>query len=169
MCFLNLRNFKGYGWNHKLVYRIYCELELNLPIKPRKRDKPDALAEQDASNHNCSIDYMVDLLADGRSICTLKVQDNFERKGLGIEVELFLPTEGMSIHIQYIQPGKPQQNAYVERYNRTVLHEWLDQNIFETIEEAQDQATDWLWTYNNDRPNMAIDGITPAMKLKMAV
>ena len=68
----------------------------------------------------------------------------------------------------YIDPGKPQQNAYIERYNRTVRHEWLDQNILETIEEAQDQATKWLWTYNNDRPNMAIGGITPAMKLKMA-
>jgi hypothetical protein len=43
-----------------------------------------------------------------------------------------------------------------------------DQNIFETIEEAQNQATEWLWTYNNDRPNMGIGGITPAMKLKMA-
>ena len=53
------------------------------------------------------------------------------------------------------------------RYNRTVRHEWLDQNIFETIEEAQDQATKWLWTYNNDRPNMAIGGITPAQKLNM--
>ena len=76
--------------------------------------------------------------------------------------------ETRGIHIEYIQPGKPQQNAYIERYNRTVRHEWLDQNIFETIEEAQDQATKWLWTYNNDRPNMAIGGITPATKLKMA-
>jgi len=33
---------------------------------------------------------------------------------------------------------------------------------------AQDFATQWLWTYNNDRPNMGIGGITPAMKLKMA-
>jgi putative transposase len=33
---------------------------------------------------------------------------------------------------------------------------------------AIDQATQWLWTYNNDRPNMGIGGITPAMKLKMA-
>ena len=71
------------------------------------------------------------------------------------------------IEIEYNQPRKPQQNAYIERYNRTVRNEWLDQNIFETIEEAQDQATKWLWSYNNDWPNMAIDGITPAMKLKM--
>ena len=76
--------------------------------------------------------------------------------------------ETRGIHIQYIQTGKPQQNAYIERYKRTVRHEWLDQNIFETIEEAQEQATKWLWTYNNDRPNMAICGITPTMKLKMA-
>ena len=39
-------------------------------------------------------------------------------------------------------------------------------NTFETIEEAQDQATQWLWTYNNERPNTGIGGITPAMKLK---
>jgi len=48
------------------------------------------------------------------------------------------------------------------------MGEWLSQYIFETIEEAQDQATEWLWTYNNERPNMGIGGITPAMKLKTA-
>lgn len=76
--------------------------------------------------------------------------------------------ENLGIHIEHIQPEKPQQNAYIEHYNRTVRHEWLDQNIFKIIQEAQQQATKWLWTYNNDRPNMAIDAITPAMKLKLA-
>ncbi len=37
LCFLYLRNVKGFGWNHKRVYRIYRALELNLRIKPRKR------------------------------------------------------------------------------------------------------------------------------------
>ncbi len=50
--------------------------------------------------------------------------------------------EKQGVRLEYIQPGKPQQNAYIERYNRTVRGEWLSQYIFETIEEAQDQATD---------------------------
>ncbi len=40
--------------------------------------------------------------------------------------------------------------------------------LIETIEEAQRHARQWLWTYNNERPNMGIGGITPAQKLKMA-
>ena len=76
--------------------------------------------------------------------------------------------ERRGIMLSYIQPGKPQQNAYVERYNRTVRQEWLGQHIFESIEEAQDTATEWLWTYNTDRPNMGIGGLTPAQKLKLA-
>ena len=44
----------------------------------------------------------------------------------------------------------------------------ISQMIIESIEEAQEFATQWLWTYNNERPNMGIGGITPAQKLKMA-
>ena len=89
--------------------------------------------------------------------------------------------EKRNVRLEYIQRGKPQQNAYIERYNRTVRpshrnlvatagqwDEWLGQNLFEAIEEAQHQATEWLWAYNNERPNMGIGGMTPAMKLKTA-
>jgi putative transposase len=205
LCFLYLRNMKGFAWNHKRVYRIYRELELNLRIKPRKRlkrDKPDALAVPDFPNQTWSMDFMADQLADGRSFRTLNVLDDFNREGLGIEADFSLPAARVvrvldqiiewrgrpaairvdngpeyvsgtlatwaatrGIALQFIQPGKPQQNAYVERYNRTVRTEWLSQFVFETIEEVQEQATQWLWTYNNERPNMAIGGVTPAMKL----
>ena len=76
--------------------------------------------------------------------------------------------EKSGIVLTYIQPGKPQQNAYLERYNRTVRQEWLRLYLFETIEEAQQIATEWLWTYNHERPNMGIGGITPAQKLQLA-
>ncbi len=72
------------------------------------------------------------------------------------------------ITLIYIQPGKPTQNAYIERFNRTARHEWLDMHIFNSIEHAQLLATRWLWTYNNERPHSAIDGITPIMKLNAA-
>ena len=72
------------------------------------------------------------------------------------------------IRLLYIQPGKPTQNAYVERWNRTVRNEWLDAHLFESIEHAQQTATEWLWRYNNERPNMGNGGITPNQKLMLA-
>jgi len=54
--------------------------------------------------------------------------------------------EKRNVRLEYIQHSKPQHNAYVERYNRTVRSEWLGQYIFEAIEEAQDQATQWFRT-----------------------
>ena len=77
--------------------------------------------------------------------------------------------EQRGIRIDFIQPGQPQQNAYVERYNRTVRYDWLAHHLFETLDEIQDFATRWLWTYNHDRPNMALGGITPKQKLTLAV
>jgi putative transposase len=68
------------------------------------------------------------------------------------------------ITLLFIQPGNPQQNAYIERYNRTVRYDWLHQNLFDSIAEVQEQATKWLWSYNNTRPNMGIGGIPPKFK-----
>ena len=59
--------------------RIYCELELNLRIKPKKRlkrDKPEPLAVPEAPNDTWSMDFMADQLADDRSIRTLNVLDH---------------------------------------------------------------------------------------------
>jgi len=206
LCYLYLRNVKGYGYNHKRVYRIYRELELNLRIKPRrrlKRDKPDVLAVPRQINIMWSMDFMHDALADGSSFRTFNVLDDYNREGLGIEVDKSLPAlrviraldriiewrgkpraircdngpeylsdllvswaKDNNILLQYIQPGKPQQNAYVERYNRTVRHEWLDQHLFDSIDYARETATEWLWRYNNERPNMANEGFTPVQEIR---
>lgn len=208
LCFFYLRNVKHFGWNHKRVYRIYRELELNLRIKPRrriKRDKPDALSVPAAINQVWSMDFMSDSLSDGRTLRTFNVLDDYNREGLGIEVDLSLPScrvirsleqiiewrgkpaalrmdngpENIAqvlvdwankhqITLMYIQPGKPTQNAYVERYNRTVRHEWLDMHLFESVEQAQLLATQWLWMYNNERPHTAIGGVPPRHLLMAA-
>jgi putative transposase len=85
-CFL--RNTKGFKWNHKRVYRIYRELELNLGIKPRsriKRDKSDALAVPAEINQVWSMDFMSDSLKDGRSIRTFNVLDDCNRESLAMD------------------------------------------------------------------------------------
>ena len=90
---------------------------------------------------------------NGSEMCSAEFQAWAEKRG---------------IRLMFTQPGKPTQNAYGERFNRTVRHEWLDEHLFESIDHAQRTATDWLWRYNNERPNMAIGGITPNQKLALA-
>ena len=208
LCYLYLRNVKGFKWNHKRVYRIYKELELNLRIKPRKRlnrEKPEPLAVPNSINEVWSMDFMHDQLSDGRSFRILNVIDDYNREALGIEIDFSLPSERViralkqiiewrgrplaircdngpenisgaiqnwaqqtGIAFQYIQPGKPQQNAYIERFNRTVRYEWLSQYYWKDLDEVRDHATQWLWSYNYERPNMALGGITPKQRLAMA-
>jgi len=76
-----------------------------------------------------------------------------------ISVELVNWAEKRGIDLIHIQPGKPTRNALVERFNRTVRHEWLDLVNFKSVQQAQFLATQWLWTYNNERPNSAIGGV----------
>lgn len=201
LCFFYLRNEKRFPWNHKRVYRIYRELELNLRIKPRrriKREKPDALSVPPRANQVWSMDFMSDSLSDGRSLRTFNVIDDYNRECLAIDVDLSMPSQRVTraldqviewrgkpaaircdngpeyvsqtmiswankhrITLLYIQPGKPTQNAYIERFNRTARHEWLDMHHFESIEQAQQLATEWQWLYNNERPNTAIGGVPP--------
>jgi transposase InsO family protein len=85
---------------------------------------------------------------------------------VGLKSIIFTSRPRIRLAAASIQPGKPQQNAHIERYNRTVRHEWLGQYLFRTIEEVKDTATEWLWTYNHERPNMALGGIMPAQKLR---
>ena len=73
--------------------------------------------------------------------------------------------EDRGIRLDFIQPGNPQQNAYVERYKGTVRYDCLAHCLFDSIKDVQNHVTSWLWTYNNERPNMGLGGITPNQKL----
>ncbi len=208
LCFLYLRNVKGFSWNHKRVYRIYRELELNLRIKPKRRihrDYPGELDVPIAPNQVWSMDFMSDQLGSGKTFRTFNVMDAYNREGLGIEGDISLPSvrviraleriiewpgkpaalrcdngpeyisqtlvdwaSEQRITLLYIQPGKPTQNAYIERFNRTVRHEWLDMHQFSSIAHAQLLATQWLWQYNNERPHTAIGGVPPRRLMNAA-
>jgi putative transposase len=51
--------------------------------------------------------------------------------------------------VQYIQPGKPNQNAYVERFNRTFREEVLDQHLFARIDHVREVAWWWMLEYTS--------------------
>ena len=94
LCYLYLRNVKGFSWNHKRVYRIYCELALNLRIRPRrrlKRHKPEPLKEPIKANQVWSLDFMHDQLSDGRQIRLFNVIDDYRREGLIIDAGYSFP------------------------------------------------------------------------------
>ena len=96
LCYLYLRNVKGFCWNHKRIYRIYRALELNLRIKPKKRmvrEKPATLSVPASINQVWSMDFMHDQLSNGRCIRLFNVIDDFNREALGIDVDFSLPSE----------------------------------------------------------------------------
>lgn len=66
-----------------------------------------------------------------------------------------------AIKWEAIQPGKPQQNACIERFNRTFREDVLDTNIFTSLKQAQKLADAYLKEYNEIRPHEGIGNITP--------
>lgn len=60
-----------------------------------------------------------------------------------------------------IQKGKPQQNAIIERFNKTFREDILDANIFKNIEQAQLLTDEWIWEYNNERPHQSLNFKAP--------
>lgn len=68
---------------------------------------------------------------------------------------------GITIH--YIQPGKPNQNAFIERYNRTLRNEVLDLYLFEALDEVREAAHQFLIDYNERRSHESLDGLPPSV------
>jgi len=190
-------------WNHKRMYRIYCELGLNIRIKPRKRiPKGEAkmLVQPIKSNVCWSIDFMSDALIDGRRFRTFNVIDDYNREGLIIAagfslsairvtqlLDQFAAQRGYPemirmdngpefasstfkdwakqrrILIHYIQPGKPAQNGFIERFNRTYREEVLDINLFTHLQEVREITQKWLTLYNEERPHESLAGMPPIL------
>jgi putative transposase len=70
------------------------------------------------------------------------------------------------IDIRYIQPGKPNQNAFIERFNKSYCNEVLDAHLFSTLEQVREVTEGWMKIYNEYRPHDALGRILPAMYLR---
>lgn len=77
--------------------------------------------------------------------------------------------EEQEIEIQYIQPGKPAQNAYIERFNRTFREDVLDAYLFESINHVNALAYEWQIDYNSNHPHKALNGLSPWLYAKDAL
>jgi putative transposase len=71
-------------------------------------------------------------------------------------------TEHHGIQLLFIQPGKPNQNAFIERLNKSFRTEVLDSNLFNSISEVQMAADVWQMDYNEYRPHESLGDVPPA-------
>ena len=183
-------------WGKTVLWRVYCELRLNLPRRGKKRlptriKQPLFAAEQ--PNQSWSCDFMSDALWSGRRFRTFNVIDEFNRECLRIEIDTSLPAARVvraldelievrgapqsirldngpefiasdlnkwakrhGVALQHIQPGKPTQNAFVERFNKTYRTEVLNCYVFDSLKEVRDMTADWLYRYNHHRPHESL-------------
>jgi putative transposase len=192
----------GYSWNPKRIWRVYCQMRLNLPRRTKRRlMRPvQPLDAPLAPNEIWSLDFMSDSLYQGRRFRTLNVLDEGVREGLAIEIDTSLPAQRVvrvlqqleawrglpkairldngpeltsqyladwckdkGVKLRFIQPGKPNQNAFIERFNRSYRTEVLNSWLFSSLDEVREITHQWLQSYNEERPHDALGNLPPAV------
>lgn len=191
----------GFTDNHKRVYRIYTEEELQVRKRKRKKatrwrgEKPQSPVR---ANERWSMDFVHDSLENGRKIRVLTVVDDYTRECIHLEVDSSLSghrvarvLEQLKYHRglpeklltdngseftgkaldswayaervkqQFIEPGKPVQNCYVESFNGKFRDECLNEHWFMNITDAKTIIEKWRIDYNQDRPHSSLNNLTP--------
>ena len=104
----------GFGWNHKRVHRVYCQMGLNMKRKKKRRlpaRVKESLVVPVQLNRTWSMDFMSDVLASGRRFRILNVLDDYNREALAIEIDVSMPAERVKRILERIIyfRGKPQR------------------------------------------------------------
>lgn len=86
-------------------------------------------------------------LDNGPEFVALALAEWAERKGIALD---------------FIEPGRPMQNGFIERFNGSFRRGVLDMHVFRNLTEVREQAELWLADYNREIPHDSLDGMTPA-------
>ncbi len=192
---------EGFAVNIKRVYRIYTQERLTVRRRRRRRRAPRGvpwLTPPTRVNERWSLDFVLDVLEDGRRFRILTVVDDFTRACLAIDVDtsiggrrvaevlqrlidtrgrpaLLLTDNGpefisraldawayaQGIELHFIEPGKPNQNAYIESFNGRLRDECLNEHWFLSLGEARKTIEAWRLDYNAVRPHSALGDVPP--------
>ncbi len=123
---------------------------------------------------------MSDALWDGRRFRTFNVIDDFNREALAVEIDTGISAQRVvrildqialwrgfparirwGIELEFIKPGKPMQNGFIERFNRSYREAVLNMYIFETLDVVRTETEKWLGVYNQQRPHESLGNLSP--------
>lgn len=191
------------GWkvNHKRVHRLYVMAGLQLNIRrnvKRASHTRVPIARPETGNEHWSMDFVADVLDNGRRFRILTIVDNFTRecpalladfslnaqkvigclehlkgtRGLPKAITVDNGTEFISramdswayqnqVQLDFIRPGKPVENAYIESFNGKLRDECLNTSAFLSLDDARQKVESWRRDYNSCRPHSAIGNLTP--------
>ena len=113
----------------------------------------------------------------GISVCRI-LERIIDERGLPTEIRCDNGPEFTSIYLaeyanrkgfglKFIQPGKPTQNAYIERFNRSYREDILDAYLFFSLNELKDLTQKWRQDYNQNHPHQSLKNQSPLNYLKI--
>lgn len=156
---------KREGWQlgRNQTCRLYCKEQLQLRSKRPKRRKMAvsrvSRITPRSADEAWSMDFVADQLADGSKFRSLTIVDNgSEFTGLLLDLWAYYH----QTNIDFSRPGTPTDNSYIETFNGSFRDECLNIHWFASMAEAQATIEAWRRDYNENRPHMALDDMTPA-------
>jgi putative transposase len=195
MIYLKLRQ-AGELVNHKRVERLYALLKLQIRRRRRKKvpaSERQPLIRPAAANEIWSMDFVFDRVAGGRMIKCLVIVDDATTESVaivpahnisGMELTRMLDrirsdngkeftgkdmltwAHRHHVTLRLIEPGKPNQNAYVESFNGRLRDECLNEHWFLNLDHARMLIDAWRREYNEQRPKSGLSGLTPMQYAK---
>lgn len=121
-------------------------------------------------NLTWSMDFMEDRLENGRKVRILNIIDDFNREAITMEIGYsFTSNRVVEFVKQAIEwRGRPMQNGYVERFNRSYREAVLDAFIFENLNQYKTETEMWMEDYKNHHPHESLGDKTPIEFLQMS-